>query len=244
MTGTFIAMSNDLSVNQESVMKYKFKSIVGAFFLGVATMSQGATITINSVDTGWYMESGLHVPTNVNYLVGDYGSQVFRDFFVFDTSTIAGTITSAKLRAYNSGTFPGFASHNTTETWALFDILTPLSSLLAGTGGIDAFVDLGSGSVYGSQTVSSLDNGQFVEVSLNSTGLAALAGGGLFGIGGAITALDGLGEQHLFAASQLDGHVELVITTSASVSEPATPLLLGAALVGIGFIRRRKHLVS
>lgn len=61
------------------IMNAMLKSVVLAVALGIAASSQAANITINAVDTGWYME-GLRPTNAINYIVGDYGGQIYHDF--------------------------------------------------------------------------------------------------------------------------------------------------------------------
>ncbi len=199
-------------------------------------------VTINASDRGWYDDTGFHSPGNLNYIVGDQPESsglTFRDFFVFDVTAVAGSISSAKLRLFNPASGPGFGSDTGTETYKVFDVSTPLASLLAGTGGLGAYGDLGSGTLFGSYLASAADNGAFVEVVLNAAAIAALnAATGLFAFGGAIDPLNGVDDAEYlfgFTASNL-AHTQLVVET---VPEPATVLLLGAGLACLTVIRRR-----
>src|SRR5262249_17057235 len=98
----------------------------------------------------------------------------------------------------------GFTSNKPTETYSLFDVTTPLSQLEAtNSGRTDIFNDLGSGTSYGSQTVSSADNGKLVTVNLNAAAVAALSAaiGSQVALGGALTTANGPGNEYLFGFS-------------------------------------------
>jgi hypothetical protein len=210
-----------------------------------ATCVNAATISLTAIDQGWYTDTGWSIPDNPNYLAGfvlpvptdpNSPSGEFRNWFVFDLSAISGNISSATLRAYNIDSppafLPGYDSADPTETWTLFDVSTEITSLSNGTGGVAAFNDLGSGLIYGSKSVSSADNGRFVEVLLNSDAIGQINNSSsLFAIGGALTTLSGDRDESIFGFSQEDPRVELVVTT---VPLPSALILFisGAALTG------------
>jgi hypothetical protein len=226
-----------------------------AFSIG----AQAAT-TLHAVGGGWFSNAGEHIEFNTNYAVGGALDGYSRNnFFLFDRAGVSGEITSATLRVYNpdapaSPGFPfGYTSANPNETYALFDVSTPGANLAAGYGigsatGQAVFNDLGSGQSYGMYTASLADNGHFVEISLNASGLAALnAASDVFAVGGAITTLDGVvNKESLFVSGYLSfpgpNGAQLVIS---SVPEPGVFLLfvVGLGLVGLA-ARRRTALAS
>ena len=60
-----------------------------------------ADTTLNAVDSGWYNSLGEHDGANLNYVVGVVDAiegLEFRDFFVFDLSSVSGPIVSATVR--------------------------------------------------------------------------------------------------------------------------------------------------
>jgi hypothetical protein len=192
--------------------------------------------TLNTSDRGWYDSSGKHDPSNDNYVAGTVPGVTYHDFFVFDLSGVSTPLTSASLVAVNPSSAGG------TATYTLYDVTTSVTSLINGTGGVAAFDDLGSGTVYGSVTVTDATN-TFVSVALNADGLAALNAhlGGTFAIGGA---LSGSGYVFGFSGGQGpgDGNTYLNYTPGTSaVPEPASLSLVGFGAVGMfGYGLRRK----
>lgn len=177
-----------------------------------------ATHTFSTSDTeilpdtdnqGWYTDRGQHNEQNDNYLVGDNGGDLFRNFFLFDLSSLnlsGQVVTSAtlELRRYSANSIvPDFIFQ-----YGLFDVslgTTPPATLMAdhplvdpgntNAEGIEIYGDLGSGTAYGVVAVDS-DLGSsddLLTFTLNAAAIADLsvAAGGFFGIGGAITNLPG-----------------------------------------------------
>jgi hypothetical protein len=200
-----------------------------AALLGYARPASAAFL--NTTDRGWYDLSGVHHPTNDNYIVGVDSSNVYHNFFVFDLSSQTTPVTEAKLRLWNedSNIVSG------TATYTLHEVTTSIATLTAGTGGTAAFTDLGDGPVYGSISLGAADVGTFVEINLNATGLAALNAhlGGTFSIGGELATLN---EEYIFGftgtGDPADGNSQLSATSRAN-PVPAPP---GAILAGIGVV--------
>ena len=231
--------------------------LVLAVLLLCASAQQAAAVTIDATDRGWYGDDGTHNTSILNYLAGDCdggtcvagsntGIDEFRNFFVFDLSGVTGPITAATLILHNTdGTaqFPnnvGFFSDTGSETYLVNEVSTAIASLLAGTGGVAVFNDLGGGTPFGSITATSAANGTFVEIDLNSAAITALnLASGLFAFGGAITTLNGFAdEETLFAFSSnnlSDTQLELTV-----VPEPSTVLLLAAGIALLGALRTRR----
>lgn len=141
---------------------------------------------ISAFDRGWYDSNGFHDPTNQNYVATNFGISALgpdRNFFVFnlDGFSTSETITSASLRLFNpiQNTFFG--------TYTVYDVSTSIPSLTGGGFGLVAtYDDLGTGTSYATQAITSADAGTFVTVNLNAAGLSALnaARGGTFATGG------------------------------------------------------------
>jgi len=170
-----------------------------AIALGVVAIPATAQVqvVIDATDRGWYTALGNHQPDNTNYVAGHASIHTFRNWFVFDLSTIDVEIVALQLRAWNP---PNGFIGDATETYVNYDVTTDLTDLVNDLGGLAAYDDLGSGTVYASYEASLADNETFVVIDLNAAAVADANGaaGGLWGIGGAITTLAGDGDQVLF----------------------------------------------
>jgi Ca2+-binding RTX toxin-like protein len=170
------------------------------------------TTTLQSTDRGWYDSTGEHDPTNINYATGDGGGVHLRNFFIFDLSSVSGTVNSASLRAYNGG-------GGGPATYTLFDVTTSTATLAAGGSGLTAiYNDLGSGTVLGSVANPS---GTPITVPLNAAGVSAVqsALGGSLAVGG-----DFPDPYSLFQATQApNGLAELVLDMGTGSPEPTVP---------------------
>jgi hypothetical protein len=137
-------------------------------------------------------------------------------------------ISIATLRLFNPDSPPfasnGFSSPDPFEQLTIVDITASVDSVQNGTAGVAGFVDLGSGTTYGSASISNADNGRFVDVPLNSNALNAA--NSIFAFGGAITTLVGGADQYAFGISQ-NGPVPLTM-----VPEPSCLVL---AMLGVMF---------
>jgi hypothetical protein len=154
-------------------------------FVLSSTLVSAQTAVINFTDRGWYDLNGYHGSDLKNYIVGDNrGTSCglcendFRDFFVFDLSSVTQSIASAKLALFNPSSPPiaGYISADPSETYELHDVTTATATLRADhNNSVATWNDLGTGVVYGSRNMTSLDQGDYVEITLNSAAIAANA---------------------------------------------------------------------
>ena len=210
--------------------------------------------TLNAVDRGFYDISGLHTPTFLQYFVGDNPGDTseYRNFFVFDLTSVSGPIVSASLHLPTATSF----SVDPSETYGIFDVGTAVASLTAGTGGVAAFSDLGTGTQLGSVIVTGVPvplevyyqlGGTFVDVVFNAAGLAYLNAhlGGLTAVGGALTTLNAVNTsndtdlEYLFAQSAPPFGTFTPQLILNAVPIPAAAWLFGGALGLLGVVRRR-----
>lgn len=214
-------------------------------FGATALPCSGGTVTLSAIDSGYYAADGSHNPALENYLTGQLTTER-RSFFVFDLSGVSGTIQSATLRLFNpdlSMFQHGYVSPSPTETLNLYDVTTAAASITGATAGVAGFSDLGSGTLYGTRSVSAADNGTVVEIALNNAAIGAMqSANGLFLLGGAVSSISGSSDQYVFGfsmASFVPDHTrELVLDVApAAVPEPATFVygLVGAVLIAVAW---------
>jgi hypothetical protein len=133
--------------------------------------------SLQANDAGWFSPTAPNGSNNQNYITGSFGAS-YNDWFVFDLTSVTGTVESGDLSAYNPSTYGS-------GTLSLFDVTTPLATLEANVSP-DAVVytDLGSGVFYGSAPF--VASGATEVVDLDSAALAAIgsAEGSSFAIGG------------------------------------------------------------
>lgn len=225
-----------------------------AFYAG--TTATAAAISISSSDQGWYSPGGLHTPTNTNIKTGDAGENGYHNFFVFDLAPIAGmTATSGSLTIFGSST--GVAGYSGTvdpqETYEIYNFSGAVSSLIAGTGGVSAYDDLGSGDLYGHveldtpfgyfhpmpQVDIALSAAALLDINALITGSTALT----FVIGGNCATCNSVaGDQHLweFSGNLVPAaRLTLEIAPVVAAAEPTTMALFGAGLVAVALVAGR-----
>jgi hypothetical protein len=196
------------------------------------------TVTLNASDLGWYSSAGFHQAGNKNYIAADG----YRDYFVFDLSARGGTVISAQLSLYNPcATCPnhdldGYNSPNPSEIYQVTSVTTDIAKLEAqNTSAESIFDDLGTNTVYGTQTVSAADDGEQVVITLNASAVAALnATTGLIAFGGRLRGPPAATVRQIFSNTNIFTPpfdvTQLILVT---VPEPASLLLIGVGMVGL-----------
>ncbi|MFM6602958.1 MAG: S8 family serine peptidase, partial [Microcystis panniformis] len=186
------------------------------------TDNDTGTITLNAADTGWYSSTGFHDPTNTNYVAGNFGIELWRNWFTFNLPTLTAPIISAQLRV---NTYD-YDSPQISETYELRDVTTAVPTLTAGGSGRTAiYADLGDGAIYGSQNYQNTDDYGTSTITLNAAAISALTArsGQAFAFGGLLTTLDTLINQEYvfgFSNSVVPADVQLILNTGT-----ATPVV-------------------
>ena len=145
-------------------------------------------------DRGWYDNTGFHNSSNPNYVVGDTGFSITRNFFVFDLSSVVQPIASAKLALFVPSRLsgPGYKPRPQRKLRAARH-----NHINCNTRGWDRW----SGRLHRFRRWRRLwqshddccGHGNVVEITLNPAAIAALdSATGLIGIGGSLTTLDGV----------------------------------------------------
>lgn len=209
--------------------------------LTFARQALAAPQLLQPVDSGWYEKRGggvLHQPSNTNYIVGHVHLSTdseYRNFFVFDLSSIRAPIVSATFRS-DLTDYGASVSTQGVGTWTLYDVTSAIADLRSAATPQTTFDDLATGTVYGTLQYTRNDSGGTVSVSLNDAAIEAMnLSGGLWAFGGAVTDLQGSSPYDiLFNGGNLDTFPRLII----DVPEPSAWVLLSTALM-IQFRGRR-----
>jgi hypothetical protein len=172
-----------------------------------------------------------HFAGNDNYVVGDvlFGRDLlgsYNNFFVFELPRGVATITatSLTLRLYS------FVINSPAgATYRLYDVATPIATLLAGGGGPGLepiYDDLASGTAYGSRGYTNADGGAnvFRDIVLNAAAIADFN-----------TALQEIGDAPAYFA--IGG---TLTAAEAVVPAPASLAVFGMGLAGLLLARRRR----
>ena len=160
------------------MMRHTTIAIVAIIGMLTAESAFADTILLNTVSRGSYIDTGIFgtrsgQQSDGNYVTGhvdfELDAHEFRSFFVFDTSGIAASIVSARFEAD-----AGFWETEAPQTLAFFDVVSPLSALRMGTGGVAAFADLGTGICTADESSGLPDREAFVSVPLTGEALARI----------------------------------------------------------------------
>ena len=227
-------------------MSRNFFCAYSAFVLSLGLVPGGVSaMTLTAIDQGWINGGlgGFSAPALQNYATGRYAGNEVRTYFIFELSN-ADVFSSAKLQLAGLG----LLSDQGFETVTLFAVATDPSVLQAATGGMAAFDDLGSGTVFGSLDVTAAQAQGPQEFNLNPDALNAInnARGGLFAMGAAITSLSsGPGDEVVnFVSLGLNPYplAQFVGTVApeAVIPVPAAFWLFGSGLIGLAAFAKRR----
>ena len=201
-------------------------------------------LSIDDSSRGWISSAGPEGSTvdDANYYTGidasyNDGAEL-RSFFEFDIPSDI-TVTAATL---NIDTYGVFQYEDTpSETLQLTSLPSPFG-----------FSDLGTGTVYATQSYTPDDAQMTLSITLDAAAITDIeaAEGGSFGLGGRITSLvqsvPGAANEAIFDQSSGDvTAVELDLTTADTVPdvpEPASWPLFATGLAALWALRRARHI--
>jgi len=145
-----------------------------------------ATIVVNAVDRGWWRSDGAHTSTNVYTTTGWCGTCVValptRSFFLWNIPSFVGTVSSVTM----SQTLEAYDSPSASEVAVVYDVSTaPATLTTTSTNNTAVFSDLGSGTSFGSFTVTAANVGTVRSMAFSAAGATAVynARGGQFAVG-------------------------------------------------------------
>ncbi len=222
-------------MSAENIGMKEIKLFLGVIALLFCSLSSASIITVNAVDSGNYSDFGQHFEGNPNYAVGVTSTNFLRNFFVFDLSSVNGTITDASLRLY-SGAVGG------SDVYSLYEVSTDINVLTSGHArndpiGLSIYADLGAGLSFGS-TVIQDRSFSIVDIALNSAAISSLnISSGLVAMGGAYP--DGTAN-HAFFSTGSGNETKQLILNVAALPEPGTLWLLVIGFASIAWVRRRR----
>lgn len=231
--------------------------------IGVYVGTPALAVTLDATRFGIYENFGAgandfsHSPDTGQLKRYDVGSSfsdgtttiLQRDYFVFNLAGVTGTVTGATLSIF-SPSHP--TQTNASDTLVISDVTTPVNTLIGNAEGVGAygseFADLANGTQYGSVLLNpaTIQVGTQIDISLgNALGDINAHQGGLFAVGGTISGIPGNlisgGGPYYLSPGTFAPFAQLTLQTSTtSVPEPTSLLLLGAGLVGLAAWRLTK----
>lgn len=186
----------------------------------ILVTSSGARL---AEDTGWYRSGGTHLSEIGNYLVaqsGDVDAFTYRNYFLFNISTLIQPVTSASVRLFSYDV-------TSAETYTLYHVATDVHTVVNGPFVIDTFHDLRDGAVYGSRDYLPGEDNASHTINLNAAFLTDL------------NAAIGLGADRFLIGGAIDRP-----TPTPSVPEPSVWILFGLGLVGIAIWRQKYAILA
>lgn len=214
------------------------KCLLMFVLMSFATLSHAGLIELEATDAGWYNDQGLHQSNNTNYLVGHLNGFPndfsFKNFLVFDLSSINGDITSATLELFTYDIVGAL-------TYNIYDTLTPVDILTTGgTGLVNIYNELGSGTYWGGIDLSENQSNQTIQIQLNNTALTKLNGlDNSFALGGSYETTNS-NTNYAFGVSGNLSIAKLILDVSPlAVPQPNALILLCLGLLSLWHSRQK-----
>src|SRR5262249_24419403 len=188
---------------------------------GFATSVAARTVILNAIDSGAWDNFGDHFAGQESFVVGqNFPGFVSNDYFLFYLTAIDQEVTSAQLTLATREVL--YSSTDPSETLNFSDVSTTLTQQEGtgfGSAFVDVFNDLGSGTSFGTTTVT--PDATAVTTTLNADGVTALTAseGSQFAVGGSLSSISGPDQQLLFGGSgQPDDVRQLTLTLAQTAA--------------------------